>query len=310
MKNYVSCLSFLFVFMQIGLSQKYVVDGDLVSTSDTTYYNFRSVNFIGGELKSINSSLDQVVKDIKSIKNKGDNGEYKVNDEIKNELNGITQKLATLENSMNTNQAIKVSNSSEGLTLSSWFPWIGILGLGGLMFVMFGRVKRSISNEDNDYSTKIEQLQSDIQTNAVETQTSLLNYVNDMFDVKSSVEKLAEESKKVINKEPMNDHSLALKLADEINKMESNLSLMDNKVKGHRQLSRGVIRLKDNLMANGYEITKLLGTKYNEGMKNTATFIINEELGKGTNIISNILKPEVLFNGKMIQAAHIEVSQN
>jgi len=45
-------------------------------------------------------------------------------------------------------------------------------------------------------------------------------------------------------------------------------------------------------------------------MKNTATFIINEELGKGTNIISNILKPEVLFNGKMIQAAHIEVSQN
>ena len=85
---------------------------------------------------------------------------------------------------------------------------------------------------------------------------------------------------------------------------------MDKSVKGHRQLTRGVSRLKDNLAANGYEITNLLGKSYNDGMKISATFIMDDSLEKNTQIISGVIKPQILFNGKLIQAAQIEVSQN
>ncbi|MDR1793460.1 MAG: hypothetical protein LBR36_08510, partial [Bacteroidales bacterium] len=63
------------------------------------------------------------------------------------------------------------------------------------------------------------------------------------------------------------DHSLAIKLADEITLMERNITLMDASTKGLKQLNRSIGKLKDNLAANGYEIPELLGKPYNEGMK-------------------------------------------
>jgi uncharacterized membrane-anchored protein YhcB (DUF1043 family) len=105
------------------------------------------------------------------------------------------------------------------------------------------------------------------------------------------------------------DHSLALKLADEITLMERNLSLMDTSTKGLRQLNRSIGKLKDNLAANGYEIPELLGKPYNEGLKAIITNTIQDEnLEKGVELITKIIKPQVNFNDKMIQAAQIEVS--
>jgi len=105
------------------------------------------------------------------------------------------------------------------------------------------------------------------------------------------------------------DHSLAIKVASEINLIERNLSLMDSKTKGLKQLSRSMEKLKDNLAANGYEIPQLLGKEYNQGMKViVVNSIPDENLEKGVEIISKILIPQVNFNGKMILAAQIEIS--
>jgi hypothetical protein len=105
------------------------------------------------------------------------------------------------------------------------------------------------------------------------------------------------------------DHSLALKLADEITLMERNISLMDSNTKGLKQLNRSIGKLKDNLAANGYEITELLGKPYNEGMK---VIVINstydERLQEDEKIISKIIKPQVNYKDKMIQAAQIELN--
>lgn len=54
----------------------------------------------------------------------------------------------------------------------------------------------------------------------------------------------------------------------------------------------------------------MLGKPYDEGMKVIANFILDENLEEGKQIITGIAKPQVNFNGKMIQAAHITVSQN
>ena len=106
------------------------------------------------------------------------------------------------------------------------------------------------------------------------------------------------------------DHSLALKVADEIVRIELNMSRMDSSIKGYKQLAKAVERIKDNFKANGYEIVDLLGKPYNEGMKVSANFVVDEDLEEGKQIITGITKPQVNYNGKMIQAAQITVSQN
>lgn len=106
------------------------------------------------------------------------------------------------------------------------------------------------------------------------------------------------------------DHSLALKVADEIVRIELNLSRMDASVKGYKQLAKAVERIKNNFQANGYEIIDMLGKPYNEGMKVVANFVPDETLKEGEQIITGVTKPQINYNGKMIQSAQITVSQN
>ncbi len=106
------------------------------------------------------------------------------------------------------------------------------------------------------------------------------------------------------------DHSLTLKVADEIVRIEINLSRMDVSMKGHKQLSKAVQRIKDNFAANGYEIVEMLGKPYNEGMKVIANFVPDDSLPDGAQVITGITKPQVNYKGKMIQVAYITVSQN
>ena len=107
------------------------------------------------------------------------------------------------------------------------------------------------------------------------------------------------------------DHSLALKIADEIVRIETNLSRMDSSVKGYKQLSASVRRIKDNFLANGYELVDMLGKPYDEGMRVIVITIISDEsLAEGSSIISSVVKPQVNYNGVMIQAAQVKLSQN
>lgn len=106
------------------------------------------------------------------------------------------------------------------------------------------------------------------------------------------------------------DHSLALKVADEIVRIELNLSRMDSSIKGYKQLAKAVQRIKDNFQANGYEIVDMLGKPYNDGMKVIANFVSDENIEQGKQIITGVIKPQINYNGKMIQSAQITVSQN
>lgn len=106
------------------------------------------------------------------------------------------------------------------------------------------------------------------------------------------------------------DHSLVKTLADRITFMEMTLYRMDSSVKGHKQLSKSIAQMKDNLLANGYEIVDMLGKEYDEGMKVTANFNEDENIEAGKQIITGIVKPQINYKGIMIQSAQITVSQN
>ena len=85
---------------------------------------------------------------------------------------------------------------------------------------------------------------------------------------------------------------------------------MDPSVKGYKPLVKAIERIKNNFKANGYEIVTYLGQTYNEGMRINPEFVIDETFPIGTRIITSVSKPQVHFNGELIQKASVTVSQN
>lgn len=132
---------------------------------------------------------------------------------------------------------------------------------------------------------------------------------SEMTEIKNISEALSTLSSKS-SKTTEPDHSLIKTLADRITFMEMTLYKMDSSIRGHKQLSKSIIQMKDNLKVNGYELIDMLGKDYNDGMKVTATFIEDENIPEGKQIISGIIKPQINYNDIMIQSAQITVSQN
>jgi hypothetical protein len=104
------------------------------------------------------------------------------------------------------------------------------------------------------------------------------------------------------------DHSLALKVADEIIRIQRNLNSMDPGIKGLKQLEFAVDRIQDNFKENGYEVVDLLNKPYDQGMKVSVKFKPDDTLKQGEKIITRIIKPQVNYNNVIIQEAEVEVS--
>ena len=137
---------------------------------------------------------------------------------------------------------------------------------------------------------------------------------NKLIAILESQLKLMHEDIKInketsADKSEVPDHSLALKVADEIIRIQTNISNMDPETKGLKQLAASVKRIQDNFEANGYDLIEMLNKPFDQGMNVVANFRPDENLKPGEQIITRIIKPQVNFKGIMIQAAQIEVSQ-
>lgn len=155
-------------------------------------------------------------------------------------------------------------------------------------------------NEVRKAQNKLEQAQKSLQEESVKLDNKLLEVVEQQM---KAVPVTTNNAASV-------DHSLALKVADEIVRIELNLSRMDPSIKGYKQLAKAMQRIKDNFQANGYEIVDMLGKPYNEGMRVRADFVIDESLPLGIQKITSITRPQINYNGEMVQKAQVIVSQN
>lgn len=181
--------------------------------------------------------------------------------------------------------------------------WGGILLLCAILgFSWYLYVKK---RKDHTSINEIQKAQDTLQTALTKMQEYSVKLDNQILTL---IEK--QISSYSITSVAEKDHSLALKVADEIVRIELNLARMNPSVKGYKQLSKAVERIKNNFKANGYEIIDMLGMPYNEGMKVVADFVPDETLKEGEQIITGVTKPQINYNGKMIQSAQITVSQN
>jgi len=227
-------------------------------------------------------------------------------------LKTICDSLKTVQASDRTtiNDKIQKTDKTVALnqsTVKSRTRWGGIIAVAILIVLLViyyclnKRIKKGSSSID-----EVRKAQDALHTAQTKMQEESVTLDNKMIEL---CEKQIQSTPTKAANAPI-DHSLALKVADEIVRIEMNLSRMDSSIKGYKQLAKAVQRIKDNFNANGYEIVDMLGKPYNAGMKVVANFAPDEKLPLGSQIITGIIKPQINYNGQMIQAAQITVSQN
>jgi prefoldin subunit 5 len=253
-------------------------------------------NKLKSEIGTLNSKLSTANKSIDSLRTKTQDNS--------NAITKTASQLGVQIKETGDKNDNKITEVSESLSKNSLYGIIGVLSTILLSGFLYRLLSRRQQTDKTDFIDQLSKTKSSIEESLVKEfvkQTELMD----------SQLHLIEQQKTTLqatpNAEP--DHSLALKVASEINLIERNINLMDSKTKGLKQLQASVGKLKDNLSANGYEMPELLGKPFNQGMRViVATSIPDENLEKGAELITKILIPQVNYNDKMIQTAQIEVS--
>lgn len=218
-----------------------------------------------------------------------------------NDRNTLTGKIADTDKTVSSNQSTLQNRTKWGLVITALLLAF-LATLAAIANSMRKRIKSGSSSID-----EVRKAQEALQTAQTKMQEESVKLDNKLIELAeqqiASVPQQASDSGEV-------DHSLPMKVADEIVRIELNMSRMDPSIKGYKQLGKAVQRIKDNFKANGYDIIDMLGKPYNEGMKVIASLVTDESLEPGQQIITGITKPQINYNGKMIQTAQITVSQN
>ena len=209
----------------------------------------------------------------------------------------INGKIDATDNNVRTNQDQLQSRTLYGVIV----VMVVLAIIVGVACWLTKRIKSGTSTigDVRRAQEALQAAQTKMQEESIKLDNQLLAIVQKQLDA-SSASKITGEP----------DHSLVVKLADEIARIETNLSKMDKSVRGYKQLVQAKDRMINNVRANGYEIISLLGQEYNDGMQFQTRFVPDESLPEGKRIITGMIKMQVNYNGKMIQPAEIVVSQN
>ncbi|AUC80904.1 hypothetical protein [Lacinutrix sp. Bg11-31] len=246
--------------------------------------------------------------------------QVKVVDSLNTLINKSKQELSSVNKQLNkkikqtgenANSKISELDSSLGKNRLYWIiATLATLLLGGLVYWLLG--KRMLSDK-NEVKNQIQSSKTDVETQIKNTKTALeeesVKLDSQLLEIISSQLKIKESESKTLGKEEK-DHSLVLKVADEVTRILMNLEVMDKSIKGYKHLKKYSESILDNLKAYGYEIPKLIGQNYNSGMNMVATLEFDDSIEEGKQIIKRIIKPQVNFDKKMIQAAKVIVAFN
>ena len=274
------------------------------------------LNVVEAKLTEFDKKLHKI--SVASNKNRGDIQNLKqLNDTLYKSFDSLKDACDSLKNTQEVDRAsmndkiqntnnIVVHNQSVLRNRSLWGSLIIILIFflsGGIFLYLFKRIKSDANSIDEVRKAQdaLQNAQTKMQEESIKLDNKLLEIAEQQMKKTAAIDNQATTTV---------DHSLALKVGDEIVRIELNLSRMDSSIKGYKQLAKAVQRIKDNFQANGYEIIDMLGKPYNEGMKVIANFVSDETLEQGKQVITGIIKPQINYNGKMIQSAQITVSQN
>ncbi len=278
------------------------------NTTDSLRHCAKQLDIVKSSIETLQAKTKVLKAEVSSL-NKTVDVQNIMIDSLKNELTSAQNAILVQADSLsanisNTRLEFQVSSDMLNQTIQSNFQiglWICIT-IAFILIVLafvFGKLIAKRKNEVAGLSAKTDRLNEEI-VNRLSVEVNDIQAISKQIGILASIPGVNTES----------EQKLIITIADRITFMEMTLYKMDSSVRGHKQLSKSIKQMKDNLLVNGYELVDMLGKDYHEGMKVTANFVEDENLPEGKQIITSIIKPQINYNGKMIQSAQITVSQN
>ncbi|MCX6162808.1 MAG: hypothetical protein NTV87_15925 [Ignavibacteriae bacterium] len=136
------------------------------------------------------------------------------------------------------------------------------------------------------------------------------NKLSSLLSLMLSRDKNQNVQSSVVNSELvlLPEHSLALRVGEEIHRMRTRIETMDMTLKGLSSLNSSIRRLEDEFNNQGYEIVELKNLNYDTNMTVLAKNIVPVAgLKKGEQIIVKVIKPQILYKGVTLYHGDVEV---
>ena len=238
---------------------------------------------------SLQTKLLSLKLEVKSIENSITN----LSDSLESQITELSDFIQMTQNS--TNAGFKDVKNNFKTWVRYWVLTVSVILL--LVIAVYVIVRLIIKSQNITINSELENTRRKLQEQAIKVDSDLIR----VLEAQLSLEKQALNS-------GQDNHTLPLKLADEIHRMRKRLSSMDES-HGVKVLGKRIETLEDTLNEMGYEIKCLEGVVFNDGMQLEATFITDESIHGEDRIITKVLRPQVNYKNKLLQAAKVEVSQ-
>ena len=263
-------------------------------------------NKIREQYKSLNTQLEnQQVEHQKQVEQLTQNLEALNAQQLtaQNKLTQLTDSIALLDK----NTTVRSEQLNQSMSYRTISLMIGLLILLALMGISYWLLKKRQAENSKDLSTQVQQALESVRQSEEKMVQSDTQLADRLLEVVAQL-KQSEQITKAGNQQHEPDHSLPLKLADEIHRMRKRLAALPEETKGLKPLSKSLERLEEELQEQGYEIIDYTGLKYTENMSVSARFVPSDDLEEGQSIINKVVTPQVNFKGVLIRMADIEVS--
>lgn len=263
-----------------------------VSFAQTTQE--KDIKDLQNKVQKIEAANKNLKIELKKVRTLAEKHTAKAGKELNNETSGdeISGNEPTAETKIKNIEDITKKNSLYGI--------IAVLAVALLSVLLYALLRKQLIKEISGLSDNIQQAKKTLEEEGIKLDNKLMELLETQMQLMKSDLKPAHAKTE--------DHSLALKVADEVIRIQNNLAYMDAETKGLKQLAAAVKRIQDNFEAYGYELVDMRNKPYDEGMKVIANFKPDENLKTGEQIITRIIKPQVNYKGVMIQSAQVEVS--
>lgn len=243
-------------------------------------------------------------------------GLKKSNRELKNSILEQKNKIDTLRKLLDTKEEI-IKKNIETAKEDTGRQILGInktISIRSLIWVIFGIVilllgvivyfvlKKKLSLNKRTLEEQISKTREGLEAEAMKLDSKLMEILETQLRIFKEKAQETQDTEKEI------DHSLALRVGEEIHRMRKRIENMPADVKGLGALKNSLMRLEEEFNENGYEIIDLLGQPWNDGLTVSARFIPSDDLKPGEEIITKIIKPQINYKGVLIKAGEIEVS--
>lgn len=256
-----------------------------------------------GEMQVLRVEIQRLNTSITELKKSNERARKTVSEQGK-KIESLQRLFETKEGAIQESlAAIKEGTQTQilGINRQIWtrtLLWIALIFFAALFSgASYVTLRKRLTTSTHRLEEDVTKMKETLEAESVKLDSKLMEVFETHFKV---LRERPQETARI-------DHSLALRVGEEIHRMRKRIANMPEDTRGLGALKNSLLRLEDEFNANGYRIIDLLGKPWNDGLTVSARFVPFDDLKPGEQVITKIIRPQINFENVLIKEAEVEV---